>query len=53
MIPPNQMIERALDRDAASMNFDWVFMADCTMKLVFSLLLLFLGDKRLEYDEIN
>ena len=29
MIPPNQMIdERVLDRDAASMNFDWVFMAD-------------------------
>ena len=22
------MMERVLDRDAASMNFDWVFMAD-------------------------
>ena len=56
LIPPSQIIdERVLDRDAASMNFDWVLMgmADMYVEISFSLLFFFLGDKRLEYDEIS
>ena len=59
LIPPSQIIdERVLDRDAASMNFDWVLMgmADMYDEISFSLfffIFFFLGDKRLEYDEIS
>ena len=57
MIPPNQMIERVLDRDAASMNFDWVLMADRPdmydeISFFFIIIIIF-WDKRLEYDEIS
>ena len=51
------MIERVLDRDAASMNFDWVFMADRPdmydeISFFFIIIIIF-WDKRLEYDEIS
>ena len=44
LIPPSQIIdERVLDRDAASMNFDWVLMgmADMYDEISFSLLFFF------------
>ena len=45
MIPPDQIIdERVLDRDATSMNFDWVFMADMYDEIsFFFIIIIFLG----------